>query len=132
MLYGAIAGDIAGSTFEFYGMKGDEQELFPKGSEFTDDTILTLAVADSLNSEVSMAEALRTYATLFPHPMGGYGSMFVTWLESGEGAPAYNSFGNGSAMRVSACAWAADTLEGVQRLAQMSAECTHNHPEGIK
>lgn len=86
MLYGAIAGDIAGSTFEFYGMKGDEQELFPKGSEFTDDTILTLAVADSLNSEVSMADALRTYATLFPHPMGGYGSMFVTWLESGEGA----------------------------------------------
>ena len=132
MLYGAIAGDIAGSTFEFYGMKGDEQELFPKGSEFTDDTILTLAVADSQNSEVSMAEALRTYATLFPHPMGGYGSMFVTWLESGEGAPAYNSFGNGSAMRVSACARAADTLEEVQRLARMSAECTHNHPEGIK
>ena len=55
MLYGAIAGDIAGSTFEFYGMKGDEQELFPKGSEFTDDTILTLAVADSLNSEAGMA-----------------------------------------------------------------------------
>lgn len=55
MLYGAIAGDIAGSTYEFYGMKGDEQELFPKGCEFTDDTILTLAVADALNSEVSMA-----------------------------------------------------------------------------
>lgn len=132
MLYGAIAGDIAGSTYEYFGMKGDEHELFPEGSEFTDDTILTLAVADALNSGVPVAEALRTYATLFPHPMGGYGSMFVTWLESGEGSPAYNSFGNGSAMRVSPCAWVADTLEEALRLARLSAECTHNHPEGIK
>lgn len=132
MLYGAIAGDIAGSTYEFVGMKGDEKELFPKGSKYTDDTILTLAVADALNSGVPIADALRTYALLYRRPMGGYGSMFVTWLEAGNGAPAYNSYGNGSAMRVSACAWLAESLDEAQRLAKLSAECTHNHPEGIK
>lgn len=132
MLYGAIAGDIAGSTYEFFGLKGDEQELFPKNSEFTDDTILTLAVADALNNGVPMAEAIRTYATLYPNPMGGYGSRFVIWLAAGKGTPAYNSYGNGSAMRVSACAWAGDTIDEVQNIARMSAVCTHNHPEGIK
>lgn len=132
MLYGAIAGDMAGSTYEFFGMRGDEKELFPLFSSYTDDTILTLAVADALTSGIAVADALRHYATLFPHPKGGYGSMFVDWLRAGEGAPAYNSCGNGSAMRVSACAWIGDTLEEVQRLARISAECTHNHPEGIK
>ena len=132
MLYGAIAGDIAGSIREFIGMKGDEVDLIANRCTFTDDTILTIAVADAIMSGVPMAEALRTYATLYPRPMGGYGSMFVDWLEKGEGAPAYNSYGNGSAMRVSACAWAADTLDEVLKLARLSAECTHNHPEGIK
>ncbi len=130
-LYGTLAGDIAGSTFEFIGVKGDE-ELFPKGSTFTDDTVLTLAVADAIMSKASMADAIRYYATLFPVVKGGYGDRFVGWLMDGEGAPAYNSYGNGSAMRCCACGWAADTLEEVLELAKQSAECTHNHPEGIK
>lgn len=132
MLYGAIAGDIAGSIREFVGMKGDEVELITEECSFTDDSILTLAVADALMTGVPMAEAIRAYATLFPKPMGGYGSMFVDWLQKGPGAPPYNSCGNGSAMRVSACAWVADSLEETLGLARLSAECTHNHPEGIK
>lgn len=132
MLYGAIAGDIAGSTREFCGMKDDEKELFPEGSAFTDDTILTLAVAEATRRNSPMAEMIRKMARDYPHPMGGYGSMFEEWLWAGENAPAYASFGNGSAMRVSACAWAADDIGEVQRLARLSAECTHNHPEGVK
>lgn len=132
MLYGAIAGDIAGSTHEFYGVTGAEQSLFEANSSFTDDTILTLAVADALMNDMPIAGALRTYATLYPRPMGGYGSRFVGWLEAGDGALPYNSYGNGSAMRVSACGWLADTLEETIALARQSAECTHNHPEGIK
>lgn len=132
MLYGAIAGDIAGSTHEFYGVTGAETSLFEANSSFTDDTVLTLAVADALMNDMPIDGALRTYGTLYPHPMGGYGSRFVDWLEAGDGAPAYNSFGNGSAMRVSACGWLADTLEETIALARRSAECTHNHPEGIK
>ena len=132
MLYGAIAGDIAGSVREFRGMKGDEVEFITNRCRFTDDTILTIAVADAIMNNMPMAEALRTYANLYPRPMGGYGTRFVYWLMEGAGAPAYNSCGNGSAMRVSACAWAADTMDEVLRLAHLSAECTHNHPEGIK
>jgi len=93
-LYGALAGDIAGSTVEYIGVKGDE-ELFPEGSTFTDDTVLTLAVADAIMSKSPMADAIRTYATLFPVVKGGYGDKFVGWLIEGEGAPAYDSYGNG-------------------------------------
>lgn len=136
MLYGAIAGDMAGSTYEFYGMTGAEAEFIPNGSAFTDDTILTLAVADAIMSKMPFGEALSTYATLYPHPKGGYGNRFVDWMiESrlkGEVQPAYGSYGNGSAMRVSACAWATDSLDDAIALARQSAECTHNHPEGIK
>lgn len=132
MLYGAIAGDIAGSLYEYVGIKGDE-DLFSPESTFTDDTILTLAVADALMSQMDVADALRLYATLYPQPMGGYGDMFVDWLGTKKSqARPYNSCGNGSAMRVSACGWIADSIEETQSLARLSAECTHNHPEGIK
>jgi len=117
-LYGAIAGDIAGSTFEFYGVpKVKTTEFFPEGSAFTDDTILTIAVADAIMSKIPFAEAIRTYGTLFPHPKGGYGNRFVSWLMNarftGTTPPPYNSYGNGSTVRVSACAYAADTLDDV-------------------
>lgn len=132
MLYGAIAGDIAGSTREFVGMKANEKELIPRGSSYTDDSILTIAVADAIMSGTSMADALRTYASLYTRPMGGYGAMFARWARMEPGTPANNSCGNGSAMRVSACAWARESLEEVLKLARQSAECSHNHPEGIK
>lgn len=136
MLWGAICGDIAGSTKEYYGIKGDETEFIPKGSEYTDDSILTIAIADAIMSDAPFADTLRTYATLYPHPMGGYGTRFVDWLIEGQSEgrtpPPYDSYGNGSAMRVSACAWVKDTLDEVIELARKSAECTHNHPEGIK
>lgn len=135
-MFGAIAGDIAGSTYEFYGMTGGEKEFIPERSAFTDDSILTIAVADAIMSGTPFAEALRTYGTLYPQPKGGYGNMFVSWLLrahlTGQTPPPYNSYGNGSAMRVSACAWAADSLQDAIDLAHRSAECTHNHPEGIK
>lgn len=136
MLLGAICGDIAGSTREYYGMSENDTEFFPKGSTFTDDTILTVAVADAIMSDVPFAEAIIAYANLYPRPMGGYGCSFEDWMIQGELSgqvpPPYNSYGNGSAMRVCACAYAKDTLEEVIALARKSAECTHNHPEGTK
>ena len=134
MLYGAIYGDILGSTHEYIGITGSETaaQLLPPESTFTDDTILTLAVADALINKGDMGKALRCYATLYPRPMGGYGTRFVSWLEAGDDAVPYRSYGNGSAMRCGACAYAADTLEGVLAYARQSALPTHNHPEGIK
>lgn len=132
MLYGAIAGDIAGSIFEYQGIRGDEESFFASESEATDDSILTLAVADTIISGIDFADALIRYAILYNDPMGGYGTGFILWCAKGPGAPAYNSCGNGSAMRVSPCGWVKDTLEETLDLARRSAECTHNHPEGIK
>ena len=134
MLYGAIYGDILGSTHEYVGINGAEtqEELLEEESTFTDDTILTLAVADALMNNSDIGKALRLYATIYHRPMGGYGTMFVNWLEAGDSARPYNSFGNGSPMRCCACAWAADNLEGAIELAKQSALPTHDHPEGIK
>lgn len=134
MLYGAIYGDIIGSTHEYYGITGGEthEELLEEESTYTDDTILTLAVADAIMNNSDIGNVLRLYATIYHRPMGGYGTMFVDWLEAGENAKPYNSYGNGSAMRCCACAWAAETLEGALELAKQSALPTHNHPEGIK
>lgn len=134
MLYGAIYGDILGSTHEYIGITGGEtqEELLETESTYTDDTILTLAVADALMNNSDIGKAMRVYATIYHHPMGGYGTMFVNWLEAGEEAEPYNSFGNGSPMRCSACAWVAETLEDALSLARKSALPTHNHPEGIK
>lgn len=134
MLYGAVYGDIIGSTHEYTGIRGDEtrEKLLPPKSTFTDDTILTLAVADALMNKSDISKALRLYATIYNNPMGGYGTMFVGWLADGDKAKPYNSYGNGSPMRCCACAWAADNLADALRLARESALPTHNHPEGIK
>jgi len=132
-MIGTIIGDIAGSTREFKNFKTDDLsfELFPDGSKFTDDTILTAAIADSVITGDSYKNVLADYANTYPH--GGYGGRFVDWvrLQPSQRRP-YNSFGNGSAMRVSAIAYAYDSLEEVLDNAEKSADVTHNHPEGIK
>lgn len=138
-MIGAIAGDIAGSIYEFHPWQGDwhEMPLFTPKCFFTDDTVLTVAVADALMAchfqETGLSEKLvdnfHEYARRYPH--GGYGGRFAQWLMGGERKP-YNSFGNGSAMRVSPVGWAFGTLDDVEKLAAISASVTHNHPEGIK
>ena len=132
-IIGAIAGDIIGSTHEFHPIKTKEFSLFNKRSTFTDDTIMTLAVAQWLlndkDSKEELVKQLQYFGNKYPH--GGYGRMFKNWLQTENPKP-YGSWGNGSAMRVSPVAWVGDTLEEVQDLAKISSEVTHNHPEGIK
>ena len=134
MLYGAIFGDIAGSKYEFNAAKGNDFKLVPEGSRFTDDTVMTLAVAKWLmNSKGHLSCDLEDEMQFFggKYPRAGYGGMFRKWLVSSNPQP-YNSFGNGSAMRVCACGWVSDDINEVLKLARKSAEVTHNHPEGIK
>ena len=133
MLYGAIFGDIAGSTYEFRACKNYNFTTVPEKSHFTDDTVMTLAVASWLMEDPSSLEVLVKEMQFFgnSYPRAGYGGMFRKWLVAKDPKP-YNSFGNGSAMRVSPCAWVANSLEEAERLAKMSALPTHNHPEGIK
>ncbi|NLA04674.1 MAG: ADP-ribosylglycohydrolase family protein [Firmicutes bacterium] len=128
-MIGAIAGDVIGSVFEFNNVKSTDFELFSTGSTFTDDTVLTVAVADCILHDKGYAEAFKEYGRR--HPDGGYGGRFLRWLHSESSEP-YNSYGNGSAMRVSPVGWAYDTLEKVLEEAERSAAVTHNHPEGIK
>lgn len=133
MLCGAIFGDIAGSTHEFVGVKtfGD-YPLVEKESSFTDDTICTIAVADWLLREgSSLKDVMREWCLKYPFPMGGYGARFAQWVTGNSDAP-YNSFGNGSAMRVSPVGWAFDNVEDVRSNARQTALITHNHDEGIK
>jgi len=128
-MLGAIAGDIIGSPYEFENIKTTSFELFQKYSQATDDSILTIATADAILNDYSFTKAYkdfyRDYACL------GYGFSFKQWAESSSTEP-YNSWGNGSAMRVSPVGWVCDYFEETMILAQKSAECTHNHPEGIK
>lgn len=129
-MLGAIAGDIIGSIYEFTDFKPDFNfPLFCPNSEFTDDTVLTVALADSLLNNISYKEKLIEYYFKYPH--AGYGGMFHKWARSKNPKP-YNSWGNGSAMRVSPIGYAYDDLETVLQKAKESAEVTHNHPEGIK
>jgi ADP-ribosylglycohydrolase len=139
-MYGAILGDIIGSPYEFdQGDKTKEFPLFSKRSEFTDDTVMTIAVADVfLDAQPSadikwirnrLIRGMQKYGKLFPY--AGYGGMFRRWLKCDDPQP-YGSFGNGSAMRVSAVAWLYNDLETVRSMARLSAEVSHNHPEGIK
>ena len=139
-MYGAILGDIIGSPYEFdRGNKSKDFPLFSRNSNFTDDSVMTLAVADaflSLPPEASEVEirrflvrSMQTYGRKYPY--AGYGGMFRRWLRSTNPQP-YGSYGNGSAMRVSSAAWLFDDLETVRHMARLSAEVTHNHPEGIK
>ena len=132
-IIGAIAGDIIGSVYEFHPIKTKEFSLFKKNSSFTDDSIMTLAVAQWLLNDKNSKEELVKQLQIFGHryPKGGYGRMFNNWLRTENPEP-YKSWGNGSAMRVSPVAWVGDSLEEVQKLARISAEVTHNHPEGIK
>lgn len=128
-LCGAMAGDMIGSFYEFNATKKTDFYLFTPFSSFTDDTVMTVANADWLMTGDSLMGIMQDYGNRYPH--AGYGGMFRNWLREEEPKP-YNSFGNGSAMRVSPVGWAFDTLEETLEAAKRSAEITHNHPEGIK
>jgi ADP-ribosylglycohydrolase len=128
-MLGAIAGDIIGSVYEFHPIKSMDFPLFSKRSEWTDDSVLTLAVAETLLTGRPYKETMREFA--LAHSDAGFGGMFRQWFTT-QGSQPYNSYGNGSAMRVSPVGWAFDTLEETMAEAQRSAEVTHNHPEGIK
>lgn len=133
-MIGAIIGDIVGSIYEFDNIKSKEFEFFDSRMDYTDDSILTVATADwLLNGGEAGAYYLR-YANEYPHPMGSYGPGFVKWIHRANCGiiEPYNSCGNGSAMRVSPVGWAFSTKQETLHAAKLSAECTHNHPEGIK
>ncbi len=134
-MLGSIIGDIVGSIYEFDNIKTKEFPLFSKHAEYTDDSILTIATADWLLHGGEVADYYLKYATDYPCPMGAYGSSFMMWVSSckkGKPSEPYNSCGNGSAMRVGPVGWAFETKEETLDAARKSAECTHNHPEGIK
>lgn len=133
-MVGSIIGDIVGSIYEFCNIKTKEFQLFQENMDFTDDSILTLATAEWLLEGGNVADYYLKYASENPYPMGGYGGMFVQWIHRASRGfvNPYNSCGNGSAMRVSPVGWAFQSKEKTLEMAQRSAECTHNHPEGIK
>ena len=125
---GAIAGDIIGSIYEWHNIKTTEFPLFGKDCDFTDDSVLTLATMDAITRKIPYAENYYDFAIKYVGR--GYGGGFTGWLHSD--LKPYNSWGNGAGMRVSPVGWAFDTLDEVLRQATLSAEVTHNHPEGIK
>lgn len=132
-IIGAIAGDVIGSTHEFHPIKTKDFKLFNMYSDFTDDTVMTLAIANWLmedkDSKDVLIKNLKNFGNRYPN--AGYGGRFINWLRQ-DSPESYGSWANGSAMRVSPCAWVANSLEESQRLAKMSAIVTHDHPEGIK
>lgn len=128
-MIGAIAGDVIGSVHEYIGTKTKDFPLFDPKCFFTDDSVLTVALADALLHELDYAVTLKLYYRRYPN--AGYGGAFHRWASSESWAP-YNSWGNGAAMRVSPAAWVADSLDGALALAEQSATVTHNHPEGIR
>lgn len=128
-MIGAIAGDIIGSLHEGMETKTRRFDLFTEFNNFTDDTVLTVAVAEWLMTGADLVDVLHEYHRLFPFV--GYGGNYKRWAVTNSREP-YNSYGNGSAMRVSPVAWAFDSLEEVLEWARRSAEVTHNHPEGIR
>lgn len=137
-MYGAITGDVVGSIYEFHNIKTTEFPLFGKRTSFTDDTVMTVAVEEWLMSQERTAdldtqhlvEIMQVYGLQYPHR--GYGGMFGRWLYGEMEAKPYHSFGNGAAMRASGAGWIADTMDETRRVARMTAEVTHNHPEGLK
>ncbi len=140
-MLGAIAGDIVGSVYEWHNIKTKDFPLFRDDCFFTDDTVMTCAVAEAVmngGQKRDFINAMKKYGRMYPN--AGYGGKFGTWLMS-DGNEPYNSFGNGSAMRVSPCAWVMNcgftARTGMwpsngRALAKLSAEVTHNHPEGVK
>ncbi|MDD6222350.1 MAG: ADP-ribosylglycohydrolase family protein [Lachnospiraceae bacterium] len=144
-MLGAIIGDIVGSTRESAPVRSTEFHLFEENSRFTDDTVMTIAVADALLSvpgdwldtpeehadgiRGKIVQSMQTWGRRYPD--AGYGGWFMSWLCEEDPKP-YNSYGNGSAMRVSPAGWLAESEEAALALARLSAEVTHNHPEGIR
>jgi len=128
-IIGAIAGDIIGSVYEWNNVKTTDFDLFSEKSKFTDDTVLTVAIADCILNEKDFAKTVWEYGRKYRHR--GYGGKFKKWLQSDNPKP-YGSFGNGAAMRVSAVGFAYDDMETVLEKAKETAEITHNHKEGIK
>ena len=128
-MLGAIAGDIFGAAFEGQPLKKEDFDLFGEGRFFTDDTVLTVATAEALLGDGDYAATYRRWGNQYP--LRGYGPRFHQWFGQPGRGP-YNSYGNGSAMRVSPIGWAFDTLDEVLEEAERSAAVTHNHPEGIK
>lgn len=128
-MLGAIAGDIIGSVNEHNPIKTKDFPLFVPESRFTDDTVMTVAIAHALLHDRDYAKSLRRFGRMYPN--AGYGRSFNTWLAV-KGHPPYGSWGNGSAMRVSPIGWACNSVEEVLIEAERSAVVSHNHPEGIK
>ncbi len=136
-MLGTIIGDICGSKYESRKWTGKtwDFDLFPPGARFTDDTVMTMAVARAIMdahgnpTHEHFINAFHRFGKLYPH--AGYGHKFREWLASGS-SEAYGSFGNGGAMRVSPVAWAYGSLEDVEKYARVSSAATHDHPEGIK
>ncbi len=128
-MLGAIAGDVIGSVYETKPIKTTHFPLFDRGSTFTDDTVLTVAIADAILNGTDYASALRRYGRKYP--AAGYGSRFYNWIFRDSAGP-YGSHGNGSAMRVSPVGYAFDTVDEVLDEAAKSAAVTHDHPEGVK
>ena len=138
-MYGAILGDMIGAPYEFdRGGKTKDFPLFCTASQFTDDTVMTVAVAEALldsrfqadeSVKIALVQSMKKWGKKYPH--AGYGVRFSIWLRSKDLQP-YGSYGNGSAMRVSSAGWLFDTLEETLHMARLTAEVTHNHPEGIK
>lgn len=138
-MLGAILGDMIGAPFEFdRGGKTKEFPLFSRHSEFTDDSVMTIAVAESLMNTIGKSDEEIKSAVITSmqkwgrrYPYAGYGCMFSSWLRADNPEP-YGSYGNGSAMRVSSAGWLYNNIETTRRIARLTAEVTHNHPEGIK
>lgn len=128
-MLGAIAGDVIGSVFEGSGLKIKEFPLLSPKNVFTDDTVLTVAVASAILDQGDYADCIRKFGRR--HPDRGYGGYFQRWLGDESLGP-YNSWGNGSAMRVCPVGWAFDSVEEVLFEAKRSADVTHNHPEGVR
>jgi ADP-ribosylglycohydrolase len=128
-MIGAIAGDMIGSHYEFHSIKTTDFSLFSPKSRFTDDTVLTVALADSILTGADSIDNLKKFYALYPS--AGYGGAFSVWARSSTRVP-YNSFGNGSAMRISPVGFAYDSLEKTLDQAVKFTIITHNHPEGIK
>ena len=137
-MYGAILGDMIGAPYEFdRGNKSKDFPLFSAESRFTDDTVMTVAVAEALldgpadeaGMKAQLVQSMQKWGRRYPY--AGYGGRFRHWLKSPNPQP-YNSWGNGSSMRVSAVGWLYHDMDSVRRMARLTAEVTHNHPEGIK
>lgn len=135
-MLGAIIGDMVGVPYEFNNIKTKDFELFSDETRFSDDSVLTCAVAKALidsgidpSDEKNVVKQLKYFGNRYIH--AGYGGRFRKWLQSDETEP-YNSLGNGSAMRVSPVGWFYDTIEETRKIAAITAEVTHNHPDGIK